>query len=129
MVLRQELSDPSVVAWLRMLDRKPWALCVPYEAGGTWHEAYPDFLFFRETASGIVADIVDPHWLRDESAWQRAAALARYAGDHLDRFGRIVLVIVDDETVKRLDLTDAETRRRVAAVTSHQHLRSLFERV
>lgn len=128
-VLREELEDhPEVVAWLRLLDRKPWALCVPYKADGVWHGTYPDFLIFRRTPGGVIPEIVDPHLLGEEHAPQRAAGLAQYAERHGERFGRIDLVIVDEGIIRRLNLLDTGTRARVAAVTNHAHLRSLFEK-
>jgi type III restriction enzyme len=126
-VIAEELRDPTVVGWLRMLDRKDWAICVPYRRAGEIAGAYPDFLIFRQTPGGVIADIVDPHRLADEYAPARAAGLAEFAERHADRFGRIELVIVDDGRIKRLDLVKAAVRRQVAAVSSHAHLKQLFD--
>jgi NAD(P)-dependent dehydrogenase (short-subunit alcohol dehydrogenase family) len=62
----------------------------------------------------------------------KAAALAWFADEHQDRFGRIDLIVVDnagkaDERVKRLRLIDQKTRKKVMAVSTQQHLRDLFE--
>ena len=46
-VLNDEIARKDVVAWLRNVDRKPWALCVPYEVDGEWRPMYPDFLVIR----------------------------------------------------------------------------------
>jgi hypothetical protein len=67
-----------------------------------------------------------------EDAPFKAAALARFADDHQDQFGRIDLIVVDkagkpDERVKRLRLMDQKTRKRVMAVSTPQHLRDLFD--
>lgn len=126
-VLREELDDPSVVAWLRMVGRKPWSLCVPYQVGTDWHGAYPDFLIFRQTPGGLVAEIVDPHLLGEPYAAERAVGMARYAERHWEKFRRIELVVVDRDTPRRLDLKDSAVRRRVATVSNQEQLRLLFE--
>ena len=58
-----------------------------------------------------------------EDAPVKAAALARFADDHQDQFGRIDLIIVDkagtrDERVKRLRLMDQKARKEVVAVST-----------
>lgn len=129
-VVTTETARDDVVGWLRNQDRKPWSLCVKRLEGTKWVGIYPDFIFFRVTASGVIADIIDPHLLSDEYAPRRAAALAKYASDHGEDFGRIEIIIyasAKDLTGKRLDLMDEETRKRVASVSSHEHLRHLFE--
>lgn len=129
-VVTTETARDDVVGWLRNQDRKPWSLCVKRLEGTKWVGIYPDFIFFRLTASGVIADIIDPHLLSDEYAPRRAAALAKYASDHGEDFGRIEIIIyanAKDPTGKRLDLMDEETRKRVASVSSHEHLRHLFE--
>jgi len=125
-----ELARADVVGWLRNLDRKPWSLCVKRREGTKWVGIYPDFIVFRQTASGIVADIVDPHLIGDARAPERAQALAQYASDHSLYFGRIELLIYANETDttgKRLNLLDEQVRAKVAAVSSHAHLQQLFE--
>lgn len=127
--LTAELENEDVVAWFRNPSRKPWALCVPRKEGTIYRGVYPDFVVFRKTSSGVIADIVDPHLLDDSEAPARAQGLAQYAAKHADSFGRIDLIIyggADDETGKRLDLVDESVRTKVAGVTTHQHLRQLF---
>ena len=78
----------------------------------------------------MIADIVDPHLLNDQDAPDRARALAIYAADHSDSFGRIELLIYEnnrDTAGRRLDLIDESTRKKVAGVTTHEHLRQLFD--
>ena len=131
-VLEAELGKDEIVGWLRNFDRKPWSLCVPRLAGTKWVRIYPDFIFFRKTTGGILADIVDPHLLADQDAPARAAALAKYAADHRDSFGRVELVIFEnnkDEKGKRLDLLEESIGSKVAGVTTHEHLRQIFDSV
>lgn len=129
-VLEAELAREEIVGWLRNPDRKPWSLCIKRLENTKWVGIYPDFIFFRQTASGLMPDIVDPHLLADEFAPRRAAALAQYAADHGHIFGRIELVIYGKETDtvgKRLNLTNEQTRKNVAGVSTHTHLRHLFD--
>jgi type III restriction enzyme len=126
--LEEELARDDIVAWLRNPDRKSWSLCVPYEMGGEWKGCYPDFLVVRKTNGGIVVDIVDPHLLSFDDAWQRAKGLAQYAARHADKFGRIDLIRIEDGVVERLDVKDEETRARMLAVSTNAHLRELFNR-
>ena len=43
-VLQEELAKPDVVCWIRNLDRKKWALAVPYEVSGSVIPMYPDLI-------------------------------------------------------------------------------------
>lgn len=131
-VVEHETAKEEVVGWLRNVDRKPWAICATRQAGTKWVGIYPDFVFFRKTVGGVLADIVDPHLLSDEHAPARAAALARFAGSHGESFGRIEMVIYEDakdEAGRRIDLLDEELRTKVAGATTHAHLRQIFESV
>jgi hypothetical protein len=53
---------------------------------------------------------------------ERCGRLAEYAAKHAQEFGRLVLIVVDDET-RRLDLTDEQVRDRVNGVCTHEHLK------
>lgn len=91
---------------------------------------YPDLIFFRKAAGGIIADLIDPHLLAAEDMPARAVRLAQFAQTHSHQFGRIEMVIYEsarDEVGKRIDLTDEKLRNRVAQLTTTQQLRSLFE--
>lgn len=128
-VVATETSKADIVGWLRNRDRKPWSICVARQDGTKWVGVYPDFVFFRRTPGGIIADIVDPHLLNDPDAPARAAAIARYADACRDDYGRIEMVIysdVNDKTGKRLDLMNEALRAEVAKVSSHTHLQALF---
>jgi type III restriction enzyme len=47
-VLEREIPRKEVVACLRNVDRKRWALCGPYEVDGEFRAMYPDFLVIRK---------------------------------------------------------------------------------
>ena len=126
-VVEEELGKKEVVGWLRNPPRKSWSLCVPYTLGGRQRPLYPDFLFVRSESGELVVDLLDPHRMDLEDAPAKAAGLARYADKHCHEFGRIELIIVDGDEVKRLDLTDELVRDRVRGVNDHTHLRQLYE--
>jgi len=126
-VLAAELDRDDVIGWLRNPDRKPWSLRVSYVLGGEWRPLHPDFLLLRQESGGLVIDLLDPHLLAVEDAPAKAAGLAKYAAKHAAAFGRIELIIIKDDKLKRLDLTDETVRNNVKQVNSHEHLRLLFE--
>jgi type III restriction enzyme len=128
--LNTELARTEVVGWVRNLDRKPWSLCVPRRSSEKWSGVYPDFIVFRRVGDALIADVIDPHLLDDQYAPQRAKAMAEFAKKHASDFGRIELIIYESPTDaegKRLDLCDEDTRRKVADVTTHEHLKLLFD--
>ncbi len=126
-VVEEELGKEEVGGWLRNPPRKSWSLCVPYTLGGEQRPLYPDFLFVRSDSGGLVVDLLDPHRMDLEDAPAKAAGLARYADKHHHEFGRIELIIVEGNEIKRLDLTDELVRDRVRGVNDHTHLRRLYE--
>ncbi len=126
-VLDDVLGDANVIGWLRNLDRKPWSLCVPYEIAGETKALYPDFLVIRREGGELKIDLLDPHAVSLEDAPAKAVGLAKYASQHGHAFGRVQLIIVDGDRIKRLNLKDEITRNRVKAVITSAHLRHLFD--
>lgn len=126
-VVETELAREDVAGWLRNPPRKSWSLCIPYTLGGVRRPLYPDFVFVRSTPGGLVADLLDPHRIDLEDAPAKAAGLAEYADKHWPEFDRIELIVVEGDEVRRLDLTDEQTRNRVKSVQTHAHLRQLYE--
>lgn len=125
-VLEAEQGRDDHVAWLRNLDRKPWSVCVPYEAGTRIKPLFPDMLFLRRRDGELVVDLLDPHDPDRGDSPNKAKGLAKYAAKHADAYDRIESIIVDGGVIKRLDLKDADTRERVMQVSNSQHLRALF---
>lgn len=116
-------DDKSVKAWLRIIPRKDWALCIPYEKHNEKHPLYPDIVTFRQTKTGLVADILDPHGTQLDDAVDKAKGLAAYARKHGSDYGRIELIIVNEkDKLRRLNLNDESVRERVDMVTSREHL-------
>jgi type III restriction enzyme len=126
-VLTRETASSKAVAWLRNTDRKPWALCVPYEVDGEERAMYPDFLVIRKEGKGYVVDIVDPHTISLSDAAPKAAGLAKFAAMHANAFGRIELVMLDGTQQKRLDLAKETVRNKVKGIKLPEQLRQLFD--
>jgi type III restriction enzyme len=103
------------------------SLRISYTSGGERHPLYPDFLFVRSTSTSLVVDLIDPHRPDLEDAPAKAVGLAEYADRYWHRFGRIELIIVVNDEIRRLDLTDDQNRDKVKMVQTNAHLRQLFE--
>ena len=43
-------------------------------------------------------------------------------------FGRIELIIIEEDKIKRLNLNDEETRNKVKQVATNEHLQQLYDR-
>jgi type III restriction enzyme len=126
--IKAELARGDVIGWLRNVDRKDWALQVPYRDGkGIYRPLYPDFLVFRQAGGKVIVDILDPHESGLQDAVHKAKGLAEFAADHGVRFGRIELIIMEGDTLLRLDLTDKATREDLKVVDSPEALRHLYE--
>jgi type III restriction enzyme len=126
-IIDLEIDRADVVAWLRNSDRKAWSLTVPYLHFGECKPFYPDFLVIRKERRNLVVDILDPHAISLEDAPAKAAGLAQFAMKHAHEFGRIELIIVDGDNMKRLDLAKEATRNSVKEVKTHEHLRQLYD--
>jgi type III restriction enzyme len=126
-VIGIEIARADVVGWLRNADRKAWSLTVPYQLAGEYKPLYPDFLVIRKERRNLVVDILDPHAIHLEDSPAKAAGLAHFAMKHAHEFGRIELIVVDGDNMKRLDLADQAIRDKVKAVKTHEHLRQLYD--
>ena len=124
-IITEELENTS--GWLRNFDRKPWSLTIPYKVGGSDRPFYPDFLATRSVRGEVVVDILDPHHTALADAAAKAVGLAQYAAKHADKFGRIELIIIVGDKVKRLDLKDEIVREKVKLVTTKEQLEKLYE--
>ena len=86
-----------------------------------------DFLIVRKVGRGLVVDLIDPHSIGLADAPAKAAGLAKFAALHGDKFGRILLVMLDGKTSKTLDLTEETVREKVQGVKLPEQLRKLFD--
>lgn len=121
-VIAAEIARDDVVGWLRNIERKPWALALPYERGGEMKPMYPDFLVVRQQTSGLVVDILEPHMPALSDSYAKAKGLAQFASKHWKDFGRIELIRIEGNDIKRLDLAEPDMRAKVLAVDSNAGL-------
>jgi type III restriction enzyme len=84
---------------------------VPYDDRGV-KPFYPDFVIVRREGDGLVADLIDPHLPKYDDTWTKAKGLAEYAEKHGDLFGRLEIVIVEWNELKRMDVNNPATRRK-----------------
>ena len=125
-VIETEIARHDVIGWLRNVERKPWALALPYETGGEVRPMYPDFLVVRKEGAGLVVDILEPHAPSLADSYAKAKGLAQFAAKHLNQFGRIELIRLDGHEIKRLDLAEPDNRARVLAVDGNAGLDLVF---
>ncbi len=127
--VRAEMEKPGAVAWLRMVEREGWALCVPWREGNTWRGFYPDFLFVREEGDRLVVDIIDPHDHTKPDAVGKAKGLSVYAQRHADKLGHIDLIARIGTRYCRLHLEKSAIRKQVDALAgSVGELKNLYLR-
>ena len=127
-VLDEELERPEVVAWFRnQLGADQWRLAVPYYKGENAHLMYPDLIVFRQSKAGLVADILDPHWLKDDAA-AKVKGLADYAEQHPDApLGRVEAIAVIDKHIRRLNLSEEQNRSAVRVCNTSLEVRACLE--
>lgn len=125
-VIEAEIVRDDVIGWLRNVERKPWALALPYEIGGEVKPMFPDFLVVRRDGAGLLVDILEPHAPSLADSYAKAKGLAQFAAKHWNQFGRIELIRLDGHEIKRLDLAEPDNRTKVLAVDSNAALDLVF---
>ena len=124
-VLEMEEARSGFIGWYRNPNRAvKESLAIPYEDGNVWKAVRPDFIFFSQSANGIVADIVDPHGTHLSDALPKLRGLASYAELHGAHFRRIEAVAEHEGTLRLLDLTKAVVREAIASVIDAKELYS-----
>lgn len=129
-VLAEERQNPDFVCWLRNVDRKPWALCIPYVLDNDDKPKYPDFIIVRRTSNGYVLDVLEPHGSHYTDNLAIAKGLAKYAVN-TPQFGRIQLIRLTDgpgnsKALHRLDMTNSLLRNKVLHANTNEELNSIF---
>lgn len=125
-VIAAEIARKDVIGWLRNVPRKPWALSLPYELAGEDRPMFPDFLVVRREGDGTIVDILEPHSPANSDSYAKAKGLAQFAAKHKMSFGRIEMIRLEGKEIKRLDLVDLATRKKVLAVDSNAALDLVF---
>lgn len=128
-VLKEEMARKDFAGWLRNVDRKQWALTVPYKMDNTIKPTYPDFIILRRAGNRTIVDLLEPHTTSLTDAVYKAKGLARYAEKHGVFYGRIELIEVVKGRTKRLNMADETVREKVYRVSNSNDLNSLFEEV
>lgn len=94
--------------------------------GGDVKPMFPDFLVARSAGAGLLVDILEPHSPALADSYAKAKGLAQFAAKHPGAFGRIELIRLDGNEIKRLDLDDPKNRAKVLAVDSNAGLDLVF---
>jgi type III restriction enzyme len=128
--LQEELADPTVVGWLRNVDRKPWSLEIPYESGGDVRPMFPDLVVVRQVGGDYVIDVLEPHDPSLADNFEKAVGLAKFAEKHGAMFGRIQMIrkksSASGEHFRRLDVNETAVIHRLLPVTSNPQLDAVF---
>ena len=130
-VVKEELAN-GAVCWLRNVDRKQWALGIPYKVNGVTTTMYPDIISVRSIAKGYVFDILEPHDDSRKDNYPKAVGLAEFADQHMDVFGKIQLIRRKKgpdgiDHFYRLDMANNQVRARVKAIHSNPELDHIFD--
>lgn len=117
LTLKEERSHPDFVTWLRNQERKPWALCIPYEYGDETHRMYPDFLVVRKDDNGgFDYALLEPHRDDKKDNLAKAKGLVKYARE-CSVVSRVQMLrkrsTAGGEHMLRLDLTSLSVAEKV----------------
>ena len=122
-VLGAEEKRPGFVGWYRNLDRAvKESLAIAYEDNHAWKALRQDFLFFTETANGVVVDIVDRHGTHISDALPKLKGLAKFAADYGAKFRRIESIAEADGKLRVLNIRRSAVREAIARATDAKSL-------
>lgn len=130
-VIEEESRQENFVCWIRNIPRKPWALTIPYDSGGSKHPAYPDFIVITKgDEGGLVIDVLEPHDPSRADNLPKAKGFAEYAAKN-PCVGRLQLIRqtkdISGVRYKRLDLTRSLVRQKVSAALTNDDLDKIFD--
>lgn len=123
--LEQEFAREDFVTWYRNPPRKSFSLAIPYEKDGKTKPMFPDFIVVRKDGDGYVADLLEPHNHELGDNLGKAKAFAKYA-EECPLFGRIQLIRLVGDHVKRLEFTKRDVRERVNRCNNLEDLNRVF---
>lgn len=124
-LLTAEMEKKDFVCWLRNLDRRDWSFCVPYELGSV-KPFYPDFAIIRKTAKGFVVDILEPHDDTRADTLPKAIGLAKFADEHGEEFGRLIVARKKGDKWQLPDMNDKATREKTKKMQPQSNIENLF---
>lgn len=127
--LAEERRNPNFVCWLRNQDRKPWALCIPYEYGNETHRMYPDFLIVRKIGNGYEYGLLEPHRDDKKDNLAKAKGLVKYAQEcpNVDRIQMLRKVKNSNgERMLRLEFTSLAVQEKVMSCVTDADFDKVF---
>ena len=125
-LLADEMKKNDFVCWLRNMDRRDWAFCVPYEMGGVTKPFFPDFAIVRKTSKGFVVDILEPHNDSYVDALPKAIGLAKFAEEHAEEFGRFIFARKVGNNWQYADMSDKGIREKTLKMQPGSDIENLF---
>ena len=125
-VIAEEVSKPDLVAWLRNVDQKSWALRYPYNLDTKPKAAFPDFIVIMRVDGTLRVDVLEPHEGKDSVA--KAKGMAWYWEQNPGSFGRMQMIRLMGGNIVAIDFSQGRIRSRVRELSSAEDLDRLFER-
>ncbi len=125
-LLADEMKKNDFVCWLRNMDRRDWAFCVPYEMAGVTKPFFPDFAVVRKVGKAFVVDILEPHNDSYIDALPKAIGLAKFAEEHGEEFGRFIFARKVGNNWQYADMSQKETRLKTLKMQPGSDIGGLF---
>ena len=128
--LEEERKNPHFVCWLRNQDRKPWALCIPYDYGGETHRMFPDFLIIRKNDHGNYEyGLLEPHRDDKKDNLAKAKGLVKYVQEcpNVDRVQMLRKIKTSSgEKMLRLEFTRLSVQEKVMKCVEESDFDKVF---
>ena len=119
-------QQPGFVCWLRNLDRRQWAFCIPYELG-TEKPFFPDFVIIRKKGNSFEVDLLEPHDDTRTDTWAKVKGLAKFADEHGMHFGGLYIGRKKNGRLEVVNVCDRDVREKARRMQSANELEGLFE--
>jgi len=130
--LNEERQHPDYICWLRNQERKPWALCIPYEYGNEIHRMYPDFFIVRKNGNGgYNFSLLEPHRDDKNDNLAKAKALIKYAKDcpQIERIQMLRLRhTASGDRMLRLEMTKLIVREKIKECVTDSDFDMVFNK-
>jgi type III restriction enzyme len=123
-LLKDEMKKDGFVCWLRNVQRRDWALCIPY--GSPVKSFYPDFVIVRKSGKGLVVDILEPHDASRGDTVPKAIGLAKFADEHGEEFGRLIIARKKGDKWQMADMNDKAVREKTKKMQPQTNVDQLF---
>lgn len=128
--LTEERKHPDYVCWLRNQDRKPWALCIPYEYGNETHRMFPDFIIVRnDNRGGYEYGLLEPHRDDKKDNLAKAKGLVKYVQEcpNVDRVQMLRKTKTSaGEKMLRLEFTSRTVQEKVTKCVTDADFDTVF---